>query len=112
MSMEILHNFTSTRPKSIVCISYITNAHGKHVLHLPFGYYGNAFAFPTTLSKEIMLSITPLGYALELVKKAKGQVIEDYIKLVADLMVIKGRPLYRRRITSSAIDLPQGEHCV
>lgn len=41
-----------------------------------------------------MLSMLPLGYAMELVKKAKAQVSEEYFRSVADLMVIKGRPLY------------------
>nr|AFK38671.1 unknown [Medicago truncatula] len=34
----------------------------------------------------------PLGYALELVKKAKSDVTQEYMHSVADLMVIKGRP--------------------
>jgi hypothetical protein len=38
------------------------------------------------------LSENPLGYALELVKKAKNDVTEEYMRSLADLMVIKGRP--------------------
>ncbi|PNX79643.1 benzyl alcohol O-benzoyltransferase-like protein, partial [Trifolium pratense] len=34
----------------------------------------------------------PLGYALELVKKAKADITQEYMHSVADLMVIKNRP--------------------
>ncbi|MED6185187.1 Benzyl alcohol O-benzoyltransferase [Stylosanthes scabra] len=34
----------------------------------------------------------PLGYALELVRKAKADVTEEYMHSVADLMVLNGRP--------------------
>jgi hypothetical protein len=35
-----------------------------------------------------------LGYALELVRRLKTQMNEEYIKSAADLMVLKGRPHY------------------
>ncbi|KAL7166539.1 hypothetical protein ACSBR2_037249 [Camellia fascicularis] len=61
------------------------------------------------MTKAGMLSMLPLGYALELVKKAKAQVSEEYFRSVADLMVIKGRPLYKRiRTISFQIRLGQG----
>ena len=63
-------------------------------LQVPNGYYGNAFAFPTVLSKVELLCKNPLGYALELVKKTKAEMSEEYLRSVADLMVIKGRPSY------------------
>ncbi|KAI7989824.1 Methanol O-anthraniloyltransferase [Camellia lanceoleosa] len=66
----------------------------KYGLNLPPGYYGNVFTYPAAMTKAGMLSMLPLGYALELVKKAKVQVSEEYFRSVADLMVIKGRPLY------------------
>ncbi|XP_038902410.1 benzyl alcohol O-benzoyltransferase-like [Benincasa hispida] len=59
---------------------------------LPSGYYGNAFAFPAAFTTAGKLCQNPLGYAIELVKKAKAEMTEEYIKSVADLMVIKGRP--------------------
>ncbi|XP_038900932.1 benzyl alcohol O-benzoyltransferase-like [Benincasa hispida] len=59
---------------------------------LPSGYYGNAFAFPAALTTAGKLCQNPLAYAIELVKKAKSEMTEEYIKSVADLMVIKGRP--------------------
>ncbi|KAA8527996.1 hypothetical protein F0562_035135 [Nyssa sinensis] len=80
--------------EEIVRLSCVTNARGKRVLHLPSGYYGNAFVFPAALSKARLLCTNPLGYALQLVKTAKGQLTEEYMRSVADLLVIKGRPLY------------------
>jgi hypothetical protein len=73
----------------IICIY---NARGKFNPPLPKGYYGNAFAFPVAISTAGKLIENPLGYALELIKKAKADVTEEYMHSMADLMVIKGRP--------------------
>ncbi|CAL5440889.1 unnamed protein product [Camellia sinensis] len=82
-------------PDETVRVSCIVNGRGnKYGLNLPPGYYGNVFTYPAAMTKAGMLSMLPLGYALELVKKAKAQVSEEYFRSVADLMVIKGRPLY------------------
>ncbi|KAG6605175.1 Benzyl alcohol O-benzoyltransferase, partial [Cucurbita argyrosperma subsp. sororia] len=59
---------------------------------LPLGYYGNAFACPAALATAGELRMNSLSYAVELVRKAKNEVTEEYMKSVADLMVIKGRP--------------------
>ncbi|TQD80359.1 hypothetical protein C1H46_034090 [Malus baccata] len=63
-------------------------------VHLPLGYYGNAFAFLAAISKAEPLCKNPLGYALELVKKAKATMNEEYLRSVADLLVLRGRPQY------------------
>ena len=34
----------------------------------------------------------PLGYVVELLKKAKNNITEEYLRSVIDLMMIKGRP--------------------
>lgn len=70
----------------------IVNARSKFNPPLPSGYYGNAFAFPVALSAAGKLCQNPLGYALALVKKAKADVTEEYMKSLADLMVKRGRP--------------------
>ncbi|PNX57361.1 benzyl alcohol O-benzoyltransferase-like protein, partial [Trifolium pratense] len=58
------------------------------------GYYGNCFAFPAAVtSVGKLICGNPLGYAVELIKKAKGQVTEEYMHSLADLMVIKERHL-------------------
>ncbi|KAG5596756.1 hypothetical protein H5410_037988 [Solanum commersonii] len=70
----------------------LVNARFKFNPPLPNGFYGNAFAFPVAVATAEKLVKNPLGYALELVKKAKSDVTEEDMKSVADLMVIKGRP--------------------
>ncbi|KAK4411868.1 Benzyl alcohol O-benzoyltransferase [Sesamum angolense] len=59
---------------------------------LPTGYDGNAFALPVAISTTGNLCKQSLDFALELVMKTKSEVTEEYIKSVADLMVIRGRP--------------------
>ncbi|XP_061989049.1 alcohol acyl transferase 1 allele GSa-like [Rosa rugosa] len=82
-------------PEQVVRVSCIVNARGKrNSLGLPLGYYGNAFAYPAAVSGVKQLCESPLGYALELVMKAKNEMNEEYMRSVADLMVIRGRPPY------------------
>ena len=59
---------------------------------IPSGFYGNAFAFPVAISTAGKLSGNPIGYALNLVKKAKADVTQEYMRSLADLMALKGRP--------------------
>ncbi|RDY09997.1 Benzyl alcohol O-benzoyltransferase, partial [Mucuna pruriens] len=73
----------------IICI---VNARGKFNPPLPNGYYGNAFAFPVAVTTAEKLCENPLGYAVDLVRKAKADVTEEYMRSLADLMVSKGRP--------------------
>ncbi|KAL1300640.1 hypothetical protein HN51_045295 [Arachis hypogaea] len=73
----------------IICI---VNARGKFNPPLPTGYYGNAFAFPVAVTSAGKLRENPLGYAVDLVRKAKADVTEEYMHSIADLMVLKGRP--------------------
>ncbi|KAL6180908.1 hypothetical protein ACLB2K_047566 [Fragaria x ananassa] len=82
-------------PKQVVRVSCLVNARGKgNNLHLPLGYYGNTFAYPAAVSEVKQLCESPLGYAVELVMKAKAEVNEEYMRSVADLMVLRGRPPY------------------
>ena len=79
-----------------VRVSCLNNVRGKRGLQLPSGYYGNAFANPAAVTKAGELCNNPLGYAVKLLKKAKAEMSEEYIRSVADFMVIKGRPSYTR----------------
>lgn len=79
-------------PEEEVRIICIVNARSKFNPPLPSGYYGNGFAFPVAVSTARELCQNPLGYALELVKKAKNEVNMEYMRSLADLMVTKGRP--------------------
>ncbi|KAE9593635.1 putative benzyl alcohol O-benzoyltransferase [Lupinus albus] len=62
---------------------------------LPIGYYGNVFAFPAAITTAHKLNKNPFGYVVELIKKAKSEVTNEYMHSVADLMVTKGRPKYK-----------------
>ncbi|KAK4269512.1 hypothetical protein QN277_022659 [Acacia crassicarpa] len=61
---------------------------------IPAGYYGNAFVSPAAVTTAGKLCESPLGYALELVKKAKAKVDKEYVHSTADLLVTRGRPCF------------------
>ncbi|KAH9790142.1 Hydroxycinnamoyltransferase13 [Citrus sinensis] len=80
------------QPEEIAKVCCIVNVRGKsYEMDIPPGYCGNAFTFSAVCSKAEQLCKNPIGYAVELVKKAKAQMNEEYIRSAADLMVIKGR---------------------
>ncbi|GLU05244.1 hypothetical protein SLE2022_223550 [Rubroshorea leprosula] len=75
-----------------VRVSWASNARINRALQVPAGYYGNAFTFIAAVSSAEHLCKNPLGYALELVKKKKTQIIgEEYLRSFIDLMSIKER---------------------
>lgn len=84
----------SPDPEEEVRLICVVNARGKYGIRIPAGYYGNAFALPAAISTAGELCGKPLGSALELVKKTKEEVNEEYFRSVADLMVSRGRPLF------------------
>lgn len=82
-------------PDKEMRLIFIVNARSKlKNPPLPPGYYGNAFAFPVAIATTRELTKKPLEFALRLVKEAKLSVTEEYMRSLADLMVIKGRPSF------------------
>ncbi|XP_051129661.1 alcohol acyl transferase 1 allele GSa-like [Andrographis paniculata] len=80
-------------PDDIVRITLVVNLrYGTFGASLPQGYYGNVFASPAVVSKASTLYESPLEHIANLIQKTKREVNEEYIKSVADFMVIKGRP--------------------
>ncbi|OEL30111.1 Benzyl alcohol O-benzoyltransferase [Dichanthelium oligosanthes] len=65
---------------------------GKTGFRIPKGYYGNSIATPVAISTAGKLCANPIGYAVELVQKAKREVDAEYVQSVADHMVLRGRP--------------------
>ncbi|KAL3614992.1 Benzyl alcohol O-benzoyltransferase [Castilleja foliolosa] len=82
----------SRNPDEEVRIMCIVNSRKLFNPPLPEGYYGNAFAFPVAIAAAGKLSKYSLQYALDLIRKTKREVTEEYIRSVADLMVTRGRP--------------------
>ncbi|XP_043710176.1 benzyl alcohol O-benzoyltransferase-like [Telopea speciosissima] len=70
----------------------VVNTRARFQPPLPVGFYGNALAFPVALSTAEKLCENPIEYALELVKKAKAEVTEEYMRSTANLVVMKGQP--------------------
>ncbi|XP_051129631.1 methanol O-anthraniloyltransferase-like [Andrographis paniculata] len=106
-------------PEDTVLISILTNVrHPRFGLSIPRGYYGNAFAYPAAISKANILCTSPLSYGVELIRKTKLELSKEYVKSVADLLVIKGRPKYvdmwnyivsdLRRLEMDKVDLGWG----
>ncbi|XP_066372731.1 benzyl alcohol O-benzoyltransferase-like [Miscanthus floridulus] len=81
-------------PDEEVRLSFIVNARGRPEIPLPEGFYGNAFAYSVAATTAGELCGGDLGFALDLVRKAKSAVTYDYLLSVADLMVLTGRPLF------------------
>ncbi|OVA04492.1 Transferase [Macleaya cordata] len=79
-------------PEEEVRLICIVNARRKLHPPLPAGYYGNAIAYPVAISTAEKLCQNSVGYALDLVKRAKNEVNDEYMRSLADLMVVKGRP--------------------
>ncbi|CAN0916002.1 Benzyl alcohol O-benzoyltransferase [Linum grandiflorum] len=67
---------------------------------LPKGYYGNAVAYPTAVATAGDLCRNPLGYAVDLMKKAKSKVTPEYMRSVADFNVLTGRRCKFRTVRS------------
>ncbi|CAI9111769.1 OLC1v1012081C1 [Oldenlandia corymbosa var. corymbosa] len=80
-------------PNERVGILFCVNARSKFDPPLPKGYYGNVLAVPLALTTAGELMKNSLGYAAELVMKAKLEVTEEYMKYDASLLVMKGRPI-------------------
>ncbi|WCJ27735.1 Alcohol acyl transferase 1 allele GSd [Euphorbia peplus] len=81
-------------PEEEMRVICIVNARNVFNPPVPKGYYGNCIAYSAVKAKAGDLSQEPIGYALELIRKAKAKITEEYMRSVADLMVIKGRPSY------------------
>ncbi|WVY92555.1 hypothetical protein V8G54_031643 [Vigna mungo] len=72
----------------------VVNGRGRFNPPLPVGYYGNVVAYPAAVTTAGKLCRNPFGYAVELIYKVKGEMTEEYLQSVTDLLVMKGRCLF------------------
>ncbi|KAK7827263.1 benzyl alcohol o-benzoyltransferase [Quercus suber] len=82
----------SPDPEDQVRLIFMNNVRTILNPPLPRGYYGNAYAISLAVTTARELCESPLEYALELVRKAKANVNDEYIRSFIDLVVSKGRP--------------------
>ena len=82
----------SPYPEDQVRLIFMNNVRAILNRPLPRGYYGNAYAISLAVTTARELCENPLEYALELVRKAKANVNDEYIRSFIDLVVSKGRP--------------------
>ncbi|XP_031124006.1 methanol O-anthraniloyltransferase-like [Ipomoea triloba] len=76
-----------------VAITTMVNVSDKTPLApLQKGFYGNAAVPAAAVTGARMLSSNPLGYAIDLIQKAKDKVGEDYVRSMVNLMNEKGKP--------------------
>ncbi|XP_021856158.1 benzyl alcohol O-benzoyltransferase-like [Spinacia oleracea] len=90
-------------PEETVRIMCMVNSRNIFNPPLPSGYYGNAIAYSGASSSAGKISKNPIGYALDLIKKTKAKVTQEFMMSLADLMVIKGRPRFNETFVVSDI---------
>ncbi|OAY71902.1 Benzyl alcohol O-benzoyltransferase [Ananas comosus] len=81
-------------PEDEVRVQFIVNARAGsgRSAPLPPGFYGNAFAFRWRRLQRQSCASSLLGYALELVKKAKAKATDEFMQSAVDYLVSNGRP--------------------
>jgi hypothetical protein len=92
-----------------VRLSIVVNARGRRPdafgTQLPQGFYGNAFGYAVASCTAGKLCTSGMAYAVELIREAKARITYEYLQSVADLMVLKGRPLFAYNRTLMVSDL-------
>ncbi|XP_074265020.1 benzyl alcohol O-benzoyltransferase-like [Silene latifolia] len=93
------------KPDDEVRLLFAVNARNKFDPPLGKGYYGNACALPVVCAKVNDICENDIGYVLELIRKTKGKINEEYMRSSMDLLVTKDRPHYYRNQTYALSDL-------
>ncbi|KAH9616918.1 hypothetical protein KSS87_001459 [Heliosperma pusillum] len=78
-------------PQKTVILRFAINIRSKYNPSLPTGYYGNAIATPMVEATIAELSENPFQYVVDLVKRTKENVTEEYLKSLADRTENDGR---------------------
>ncbi|XP_021856160.2 benzyl alcohol O-benzoyltransferase-like [Spinacia oleracea] len=73
----------------LICI---VNSRSSFGPPLPSGFYGNTLAYSSAITSAGNLYCNPIGYALDLIKKTKAKITQEFMMSLANHMVVKGRP--------------------
>ncbi|XP_010689157.2 benzyl alcohol O-benzoyltransferase [Beta vulgaris subsp. vulgaris] len=92
-------------PEDEVRLLFAVNARSKFNPPLAKGYYGNACAFPAICAKAGDICQNKVEYILELIRNAKSEINEEYMRSIMDLMVTNDRPHFTVRQTYVVSDL-------
>ncbi|XP_010689158.2 benzyl alcohol O-benzoyltransferase [Beta vulgaris subsp. vulgaris] len=92
-------------PEEEVRLLFAVNARSKFNPPLAKGYYGNACAFPAICAKAGDICQNKVEYILELIRKTKSEINEEYMRSIMDLMVTNDRPHFTVRQTYVVSDL-------
>lgn len=92
-------------PDELVSVTIMSTVRRKNGIKLPQGYYGNTVVSSSNESKAKMLINNSIDYSIELVKKARIQVDEDYARSVIDYMVLNGKPGFYSRNNLAVSDV-------
>ncbi|XP_074321647.1 benzyl alcohol O-benzoyltransferase-like [Silene latifolia] len=93
------------KPEDEVRLLFAVNARNKFEPPLGKGYYGNTCALPVVCAKVKDICENDIGYVLELIRKTKGKINEEYMRSSMDLLVTKDRPDYYKNQTYAVSDL-------
>ncbi|TVU05127.1 hypothetical protein EJB05_48278, partial [Eragrostis curvula] len=96
-TMAVAPDDADEETRIIFAASAVRGGNYKAGLRLPDGYYGNTIVALIAISTAGELCASPVGHAVELVRKAKdeqGMNAAEYARSVADLMVLRGRPQF------------------
>ncbi|CAI9107727.1 OLC1v1007161C1 [Oldenlandia corymbosa var. corymbosa] len=92
-----------TDPTHKIRVLFLVNARSKFNPPIPKGYYGNVLATAAAVTTVGELTENPIEYAAELVKRARLEVTEEFMKSNADLLVLKGRPDFELKWTTHMV---------
>ncbi|CAA0813490.1 (Z)-3-hexen-1-ol acetyltransferase [Striga hermonthica] len=73
----------STGPHQVFRVNCIVDCRKRFDPPLPGGYYGNVVVGPPAVSAAGELCSKPLEYAVELVRRAKSEATEEYVRVIA-----------------------------
>lgn len=79
-------------PTDEVRVAWYVNARAKFNPPLPSGFYGNVIGLPIAFTTADKLLQNPISYAVGLIRRAKDETTEEFMRSTIDFLVKMGRP--------------------